>query len=236
MARKVSLVPYHRNVRPTAAALILPGGFSNSRGRYLPVVDFALRTLARGLAAADSLAVYLVRYRYRGWNGDNADSLQDTHEALDHVRRRHGDVPVALIGNSLGGRAAFRAAASPAVASVVGIAPWFPDGEPVAQLAGRKVLIMHGDRDRSDASAAKSLAYAQRARAVVPDLARFEIAGGGHLLLRRAADCWALTTAFVTATVGSRPLDPAITHAMAASGPDGLRTPLAVGFGRNGHP
>jgi hypothetical protein len=233
MTRTVSLVPYHRTARLRAAALILPGGFTNSRGRYLPMVDIALRALARRLAEADSLAVYLVRYRYRGWNGAHADPLQDTYEALDQVHRRQGDVPVALIGNSLGGRAAFRAADSPAVASVVGIAPWLPDGEPVAQLANRKVLIMHGDRDRTDASAAKSLAYAHRARAVVPDLARFEIAGGGHLLLCRSADCWALTTAFVTATVGSRALDPAIAEAMHAQG---LRTPLEVGFGRNGHP
>jgi pimeloyl-ACP methyl ester carboxylesterase len=142
----------------------------------------------------------------------------------------HGDVPVSVVGNSLGGRAAFRAAGDRTVVSVVGVAPWLPEGEPVDQLAGRWVLIMHGDRDRGDASAAWSLDYASRARAVVPDLARFEVVGDNHYLLRRAPDGWAMATAFVSATTGSRPMHPAIAEAMAASGPDGLRTPLLVGF------
>jgi pimeloyl-ACP methyl ester carboxylesterase len=235
MTPSIKMVAYHRTDHPRAAAIILPGGAENSRGRYWSIVDFALRSLARRLAEAgrpDALAVYLLHYRYRGWNGENADTLADTREALDEIRRKHGDIPVALVGNSLGGRAAFHAADGPTVASVVGIAPWLPEGDPVEQLAGRKVLILHGERDRSSASSAMSLAYAQRARLIVPDLARFEVGGDGHLLLRRAADCWALATAFVTATVGTRPLESAIAEAMAAPEPGGLRNPLAAGFGR----
>jgi hypothetical protein len=114
-------------------------------------------------------------------------------------------------------------AGDPSVVPVVGLAPWLPEGEPVQQLSGRRVLIMHGDRDRTDASAAMSLGYARRARTVVPDLARFEVAGDGHYLLRRPDDCWALATGFVTATTGTRELDPAVAGAMAA---EDLRVPL----------
>lgn len=212
----------------------MPGGAVSSHGRYWKFVDIGLRTLARTLAERgepDGLAVYLLRYRYRGWNGADADTAVDARWALEEIRRRHGAVPVSAIGNSLGGRAAFRVAGEPSVASVVGIAPWLPEDEPVAQLAGRRVLVMHGDRDRGDASAEMSLAYARRARTVVPDLARFELAGDGHLLLRRSADCWALTAEFVTGTVGTRPLGPTIGGAMATPVPDGLRTALPVGYG-----
>src|SRR5262245_2680242 len=122
MTRTIKMVAYHRAENARAAALILPGGADKSRGRYWSIVDFALRSLARGMADAgerDALAVYLVRYRYRGWNGADADTLVDTREALDRIRRKHGEIPVALVGNSLGGRAAFHAADDPTVASVV---------------------------------------------------------------------------------------------------------------------
>jgi pimeloyl-ACP methyl ester carboxylesterase len=234
MSRHGELVPWHTTVHVRGAALILPGGAVNSRGRYWRFADLGLRPLARMLAAAgepDGLAVYLLRYRYRGWNGAAADTLVDTRWALAEIRRRHGGVPVALVGNSLGGRAAFHAAGDPSVCSVVGVAPWLPEGDPVDQLAGRRALIVHGDRDRGEASAARSLAYARRARAVVPDLARFEVAGDGHYLLRRAPDWLALAAGFVTGTVGTGSLDPRVVAAMAAPEPDGLRTALPVGFG-----
>ncbi|WP_203923452.1 alpha/beta hydrolase [Rugosimonospora africana] len=235
MTRTAELVAWHQTADVRAAALILPGGAVNGHGRYWKFVDIGLRSLARTLAERgepDGLAVYLLRYRYRGWNGSDADTAVDARWALGEIHRRHGAVPVCAIGNSLGGRAAFRVASEPTVASVVGIAPWLPEDEPVTELAGRRVLVMHGDRDRGDASAAMSLAYAQRARAVVPDLARFELAGEGHLMLRRSADCWALTTEFVVGTVGAQPLSPAIEAAMAAPAPDGLRTTLPIGYGR----
>ncbi len=43
--------------------------------------------------------------------------------------------PVALVGHSMGGRAALYAADHPAVRAVVGLAPWIEPGDPVAQLA-----------------------------------------------------------------------------------------------------
>jgi pimeloyl-ACP methyl ester carboxylesterase len=216
-----------------AVALVLPGGSMNSRGRHLKIVEWGLRSLMAQIAdqgAEDGIAVHLLRYRYRGWNGGEAHTAVDTQWALGEIQQRYGEVPVALIGNSLGGRAAFWTAGHPSVVSVTGVAPWLPAGDAAEQLAGRKVLIMHGDGDRSQATPEQSLAYAERARRITPDVCRFEVAGANHYLLNRAPDCWALATDFVLATIGSRPLNPVIVQAMSVAA--GLRMPLPVGFGR----
>ncbi len=110
-----------------------------------------------------------------------------------------------LIGNSLGGRAAFWCAGHPSVVGVAGIAPWLPSGDAVDQLAGRRVLIVHGTGDHSAANATQSLEYALRAREVVPDLARYEAPGANHYLLREARDISALTTTFTLAALGAEP-------------------------------
>jgi pimeloyl-ACP methyl ester carboxylesterase len=233
MERVPELVAWHQPESTRRVALILPGGFVKGRGRYWKFVETELRDLARQLAAhgaAHGLAVYLLRYRCRGWNGDRADTLVDARWALDTIKSRHGGAPIVLIGNSLGGRAAFLAAGDESVVGVVGVAPWLPGEDPIEQLTGRKALIIHGDRDRSAAAARLSLAYAEQARTVVPDLARLEVRDGGHHLVRRAPDCWSATTNFVLGVVGAEPWAPAITIAMTAAAPDGLRTPLPTNF------
>ncbi|MFF3071985.1 alpha/beta hydrolase [Kitasatospora sp. NPDC057936] len=189
-------------------ALLLPGGFVRGHGGPLRIAELGLRDLAAGLAErgrAHGVAVHLLRYRHSGWNGADADTAVDTRWALDELERRYGPVPVVLIGNSLGGRAAFWCAGHPNVTGVAGIAPWLPSGDGVAQLAGRRVLIVHGTRDHSEASAAGSLEYALRAREVVPDLARYEVPGGSHYLVRQAADVGALTADFTLAALDAEP-------------------------------
>jgi pimeloyl-ACP methyl ester carboxylesterase len=213
-----------------AVALLLPGGSITSRRKPLKIVEWGMRAPLTRLAdqgGVEGVAVHLLRYRYRGWNGAEASTADDVQWALTEIRRRYGDVPVSLIGNSLGGRAAFWAAGHPSVVSVAGVAPWLPESDPVDHLAGRKVLILHGDRDRSEASPALSLAFAERARQVTPDVCRLVVPGGNHLLLAQAAHCWALTTTFVLDTLGGRQPDDEIVSAMAAE--DGLSTPLFTG-------
>ena len=214
-----------------AVALLLPGGFVKGRGRYWRFVEHNLRSLAQLLSTrgGPGLCVIQLRYRCRGWNGERADPLIDTMWALERLTEQYGPVPVVLIGNSMGGRAAFRAAGFPTVAGVVGVAPWLPEGEPVDQVAGRKALILHGDRDRSVARAELSLAYASRARAVVPDLARMEVERSGHAFLGRIRDCWSATTNFTLSVVGDEPPAPALAAALAAPDQDALRTVLPVG-------
>ena len=91
--------------------------------------------------------VWLVRYRERGWNG-GADRVADARWALDRVRAEHGDVPVVLLGHSMGARVAVHVADDPSVVGVVGLAPWWSAQDPVHTLAGRSLVAAHGRRDR----------------------------------------------------------------------------------------
>ncbi|GAB7185992.1 hypothetical protein ATKI12_5823 [Kitasatospora sp. Ki12] len=206
--RTPQLTPRQGDEPVNGVALLLPGGFLRSRSGPLKVAELGLRDLAAELAdrgRPHGLAVHLLRYRYSGWNGDDADTAVDTRWALDELTRRYDGAPVVLIGNSLGGRAAFWCAGHPSVVGVAGIAPWLPSGDTVDQLAGRRVLIVHGTGDHSAANATQSLEYALRARRVVPDLARYEIPGGNHFLLRETRDINALTTAFTLDTLKAEP-------------------------------
>jgi hypothetical protein len=80
------------------------------------------------IAGETALLAHIVRYRYRGWNGEAAHPAADAWWAVEEVVRRYGDVPVALLGVDMGARAALRAAGHPAVASVLALAPWLPEG------------------------------------------------------------------------------------------------------------
>jgi dienelactone hydrolase len=154
------------------------------------------------------LAVWVVRYGVRGWNAELASPLADVGSALRQVRQRHGDVPVVLVGHSMGGRAAMRVAGDPSVVAVAGLAPWLPDGEPVAQLTGCRILIAHGDADSVTSSRASSR-FAERAATVASEVAFVTVRNEGHAMLRRAPAWQRLTTSFVLDALGLRtmPLD-----------------------------
>lgn len=184
-----------------AVALVLPGGradsFELAHERHLAAIRMS--PIARALhraGRADGLAVWLVRYRYRGWNGDEMSPVADTRWALDEIRRRHGGVPTVLAGHSMGGRTALRVADDESVRGVVALAPWLFDSEPVDQLAGRRILIVHGTRDRVTSPSA-SRRYAERARAVTNDVEYVAIRGETHAMLLRAHTWNRLTTRFV---------------------------------------
>lgn len=196
-------------------ALLLPGGFITSRLRPLWFADLGLAPARRVLRkhAGDGLAVRLLRYRYWGWNGDAADTAVDARWALDELAARFPGTPVVLVGNSLGGRAAVAVADHPAVAGVACLAPWLPAEQDVDTLAGRPVLIIHGSADRSEAPADWSREFAVRARGAGVSVARFEVPGAGHLLMRRVSDWAALTTTFTLAAAGLAPLPPVVQRA-----------------------
>jgi dienelactone hydrolase len=188
-----------------AVALVLPGGkadsFDPTDGRQLTALR--MRPFARSLhrrGAARGLAVWLVRYRYRGWNGAEMSPVADTRWVLDEVRRRHGDVPIVLVGHSMGGRVALRVAGDESVASVVALAPWLPGAEPVQQLAGRDVLIAHGDLDKVTSPRA-SKRYAARAESVARRLVYVTVHGDVHAMLLRFARWHRLTTRFALETL-----------------------------------
>lgn len=201
--------------QPRGVALVLHGGRAHGLGSGEPRGGAYLRMVpfARQLARLEGLAVYLLRYRYQGWNGSNHDPVHDAEQVLRELAQRHPGVPVALVGHSMGGRAALHAAGAPNVIAVCALAPWLDGTDPVAQLAGRTVLIAHGDRDhRTDPGA--SHRYARAARAVTDEVCRFELTGSGHAMLRRAGDWHALVRRFVAGALRLAPLDPVISDAL----------------------
>lgn len=133
------------------------------------------------------VGTWLLRYRERGWNGDGATQVADARWALEEVRRGLGDVPVVLLGHSMGGRTAVHVADDASVVGVVALAPWLPDGEPVAALAGKTLRAAHGRRDKIT-SARATAAYVERARQVASSAELQDMGPVGHYLLRRVGD------------------------------------------------
>ncbi len=189
-------------------ALVLHGGRARSRMpvratnlavvRMLPFVT-ALRRHARS-----GLVVAQVRYRVRGWNGGERSPVADTRWALDRLATRFPDVPVALVGHSMGGRAAIYTADHAAVRSVVGLAPWIEPGDPVDPITGRRLLIVHGAADRMTDPRA-SAAFARRAEPLAESVTFVSVAGEKHAMLRRARLWHGVAAGFVAATVLGRP-------------------------------
>ena len=149
------------------------------------------------------LAVWTVEYRYRGWNGDERSPVVDTQWALEEVRRRHGDVPVVLVGHSMGGRTALQAAGDPSVRGVCALAPWTEARDPVEQLAGRSLLIAHGSWD-TVTSAAASRRYAERASAVTSPVGRFVVEADLHAMVFRWRRWHVIATGFALGTLQLR--------------------------------
>jgi pimeloyl-ACP methyl ester carboxylesterase len=190
-----------------AVVLVLHGGRSQSR---TPVPASALAVLRMrpfahriGRVGRGRIAVASLRFAVRGWNGADASPVIDARWALDQLAERFGDVPLGLVGHSMGGRAALRAAGHRGVESVVGLAPWLGSGEPIAQLRGRRVLLVHGSRDRTT-SAEATAAYADGLRRAGIAASFVEVPGDGHGMLRRARLWHDLAAGFMAATL----LDP----------------------------
>lgn len=174
---------------PRAIALVLHGGRERSRAATAPYQLAVLRmrpvatTLARA-GAAHGLVVARLRFRVRGWNDAERSPVADATEALAELAARFGDLPVGLIGHSMGGRTALYAGGHPAVRTVVGLAPWVEPGDPSAQLAGRDVLMVHGDADRMT-SPVESLRLARELSAAGTPVSYVSLRGAKHAMLQR---------------------------------------------------
>jgi alpha-beta hydrolase superfamily lysophospholipase len=184
--------------RPEAAVLVLHGGASRpDRPQVSPAQLSVLRMVpvARRVARAGRgrLAVHRLLNSARGWDATTTP-VDDVRWALERMRERYGDLPVGLVGHSLGGRAALLAGGDPAVRCVVALNPWvYPDDD--ADLAGRAVLVLHGTDDR--------VASIERARAVATRLAGRtevelrEVSAGNHAMLPRAREFEGPAAAFL---------------------------------------
>jgi len=191
----------------TGVVVVAHGGKSVSSERTTAWQPAVLRMvpLARAIRHAlrgSGAVVVRPRFQLRGWNGDQALPVNDLTGFLDGVGRRFGPVPIVLIGHSMGARAALRVAGHPAVSAVAGLAPWLPSGEPVRQLAGRRVLVAHGSAD-GITRPQDTWAYAERARPLA-DVMAIEIRNADHAMLRRAVLWHSIAAEFACRAFGVR--------------------------------
>jgi pimeloyl-ACP methyl ester carboxylesterase len=189
--------------RPRGAVLVLHGGGSRP-GRMMvsPTQLSVLRMIpiAKRIAHAGGgeLAVFRLLNSVRGWDAHRTP-VADAAWALDQLAERLGELPVCLVGHSLGGRAALLAGERPEVRSVVALAPWVYPTDAVGGLAGRRVLFAHGDQDRI-ASPGRAATVA-RNLAANAEVAYVRVTGGKHAMLRRRACFDGLAADFATATL-----------------------------------
>ncbi|KRB72858.1 hypothetical protein ASE01_22050 [Nocardioides sp. Root190] len=176
--------------RPRAIALVLHGGAETNEE---PVGGRSLswrrgRGLARQISpilVADGIGVVLLRYKLKGWNagpGGLPSPVPDARWALEELRSRH-DLPVVIVGHSMGARTGVAVADDPAVRGVVALAPWLPKDEPIDPLAGKFLRAAHGRSDKIT-SARATRAYVERASAIA-DADFTDMGRVGHYLLRR---------------------------------------------------
>lgn len=168
--------------------------------RMIPIAH----RLAR--AGRSRIAVYRLLNSTRGWDASHTP-VDDVRWALAQLRTHlPAETPVALVGHSLGGRAALLSAAEENVRCVVALAPWVHPADGNVDAGGRDVLIVHGTEDRI-ADPRRSEAAAARLRRTAR-VSYVRVVGGKHAMLRRHGTFSGLATEFVLACLlGREPAD-----------------------------
>lgn len=167
--------------------LVLHGGSEQSA---LPVPWWSLavlrlRPVARAVARRNPTAeVYRLRFAGQGWNGSGDAPIRDARWALGELAAEHGPLPTVLVGHSMGARTALRLAEQQPVAGVVALAPWITWDDPVAGLAGVRLVVVQGDDDQTTPEPPTRPWFdaAAEAGAVV---SRTVIGGAGHAMVRQ---------------------------------------------------
>jgi pimeloyl-ACP methyl ester carboxylesterase len=125
----------------TATVVCLNGGQSGLvAGTWSASLEWLVARLAPRFP---ELAFGEVKYRIKSWNRLDW-CVEDAHDAMAAL----GGQRQLLLGFSMGGTVAIRAAADPRVQTVVGLAPWIPDRLDVSTLRGRRFDVLHGSLDR----------------------------------------------------------------------------------------
>jgi pimeloyl-ACP methyl ester carboxylesterase len=200
MELQPKLVPVRVPKAPTGVVLVLHGGAARRENMMVsPTQLSVLRMIpiARRLARAgrNELAVFRLLNSRRGWDAHHTP-VHDARWALDEIANRlGGPLPTSLVGHSLGGRAALLTAGAPHVTSVAALAAWVYPTDVAPGIEGRRILFVHGARDR--------IASPQRARALAHTLAeqtdvRFlPVPDGKHAMLSHGQEFVAPVVDFV---------------------------------------
>jgi pimeloyl-ACP methyl ester carboxylesterase len=109
-------------------------------GTWSATIEWLVRRLAPRFP---DLRFVELRYRIKSWRRLDW-CIEDTLAAIDDAQADR----TLLIGFSMGGAVAVRAAAHPTVTGVLGLAPWLHDQLDLAPLAGRRLDVLHGALDR----------------------------------------------------------------------------------------
>lgn len=191
---------------PRGLVLVLHGGASREGS---PMVSPAQLSVLRMVPIAARIAtagrgrleVHRLLNSSRGWDVEHTP-VHDVAWALERLRADRPDLPVSLVGHSLGGRAALLAGGMDGVRSVVALNPWIHPEDRV-DLTGRRVLVVHGCRDR--------VALPERSEALARRLARSAevdyrtIPEARHAMLRHGRQFERAATDFVVETLLTEP-------------------------------
>jgi dienelactone hydrolase len=189
---------------PEGAVLVLHGGAARRENMMVsPAQLSVLRMIpiARRIARAGRrrLAVFRLLNSRRGWDTTHTP-VHDARWALDEIADRlGGGVPTSLVGHSLGGRAALLSAGAPGVHSAVALAAWVYPSDVASGIEDRRILMVHGERDRVASPArAKALAAALSRHA---DVRYVSVPGGKHAMLGHGREFVTPATAFAIETL-----------------------------------
>jgi dienelactone hydrolase len=125
---------------PRAVVLVDGGRGSEAPGTWSATLEWLVRRLAPSF---ERLTFVEVKYRVKSWRRLDL-CTEDARAALEASQAPR----VALVGFSMGGAVAIRAARHPSVTTVVGLAPWLPDRLDLSPLEGRRLAVIHGALDR----------------------------------------------------------------------------------------
>ena len=176
--------------RPEAIALLLHGGDDEGLDpmRTYGVATWPLIPLTARIErwTHRRVAAYRLVNSTTGWNEPARSPLADLEWALVRIGELHPDLPVALVGHSMGGRVAFSFATDPRVTSVVGLAPWLADAFAGRDFARTPLFVVHGRQDTvTDNDAAADLV--RRVKDAGGDATFLSVVGWHALLWRPAA-------------------------------------------------
>ena len=156
-------------------------------GTWSASIEWLVRTVAPGFPR---LGFVEVRYRLKSWRRLEL-CVEDARAAIAAARER-GAEEIALLGFSMGGAVAVRAAGDPSVSTVIGLAPWLYPELDISPLDGRRFAIVHGALDRGlpgvpGVAPELSRRGYERARERGVDAVRTTVAGALHPIALRVA-------------------------------------------------